>query len=210
MTSEQRIGPDEVPPGLLDGLPVPGRKPVAATEAMKPCDRGLKVVFLPPDAGWMEARIELGEQRFELTLSDVYDPFADMLRWLEAICVEVKRYGFDIDDEAVTHHFDAQRLNWRGEVAFSVMQRDWSADDDAPLWRRPFEVRVSRTELVGVFYAALRAMAGFPRPAQWNEEWSEEWAGPDEDFPDGDSFRTLRSDLVEQWLARQHDTQDKA
>ena len=82
-----------------------------------------------------------------------------------------------------------------------MLVRDWEADNDAPLWWRPFEARLARRELVGVFYAALRAMALFPRPVQWGTEWAETHDGPDEAFPSGDPLRTIQSDLVEQWLA---------
>ena len=57
------------------------------------------VTFTGCDVGWVYFAICRGEQNAEIRASEVFDPFPDLIAWLEAIAVEVKECAIKIDEE---------------------------------------------------------------------------------------------------------------
>ena len=58
------------------------------------------------EAGCIYFNINLGKQCIKITASSVFDPFDDILSWLEAIAVGVNRCSFTIDEEGTKKIFE--------------------------------------------------------------------------------------------------------
>ena len=65
--------------------------------------------------GWVYLHISLGEKTAEIHLSDVFDPFPELLDWLQAVATGDFPAEFDINEEGtfktlVVHAFERDRL----------------------------------------------------------------------------------------------------
>lgn len=102
----------------------------------------------PPELGWLDATLSAAEQTVTISVSFVFDPFPDMVAWLEAIAAGGHpRLVIDLEGKYVgLHVWPAQD----GCVRFAVERMDetdrWSLD-----------VTVPRHRLVADVYAALIA-----------------------------------------------------
>ncbi len=76
----------------------------------------LNVEFHKAISGCLEYKITIGEQVFEDSFSDVFDPILDLKSWLEAISVGVEQTSFSYDNEGQEFKFDFQRVTWDKEI----------------------------------------------------------------------------------------------
>ena len=116
-------------------------------------------------AGWIEIVISGDELTIHVRASEVYDPFPDLVGWLEAIVQGVPMNEFIVDEEG-------------NEVAFRYIQE---ACDDTFILTDPFDGRlllqmsILPKMLVTEFYTELLAFAA--SPAYHKEEWEIETLG---------------------------------
>lgn len=179
----------------------------------------LAVSLMPPDAGWIDMEIRHGTQVFEVSLSDVYDPFHKMLRWLEAVCIGAPLCGFDFHDE----HDDFRLLtepSYGRRMTLIVQCRKHDAEEAAWKWVKRFEVIVARRDVVETFYAAIRSMTKWHAPVAWEPSCPTPGLDSDvtpsdaaregdaeaepEDFigPGNGVFSVYRSPSVDHWLVQ--------
>ena len=54
----------------------------------------ISVDFIRCEVGWIDFRITAGNQSVVVKASEVFDPFPDLLAWLEAMAVGVQECAF--------------------------------------------------------------------------------------------------------------------
>ncbi len=176
--------------------------------------QSLEVDFTLPKSGWIWCRVKPLHDLYALDCTDIWDPFGDMINWLEEIADDSKAASW-----CISHEGHCSRLQFfggnasiddRSDYLFHV-QTSGSID-------RVRGVRVDRCQLVASFYGAFRAMADDPAysPREWDrhphlqlieeldeEAFDTEWAKqPYGGLP----LRTLRSPVIEAWLNEMWDS----
>jgi len=146
----------------------------------------LKVHITPPDFGWLNMTLKTENEEVFITTSAVYDPYPDMLAWLESIAT-----GDDdtltINDETEDFYLKTVSLD-EDQIYFSV-----SAQFQTP--QQKLGLAVNRFNLVSEFYNAFSTYAG-------SEEFIEHWLeflGLDDQI-----ISNYRSDKLEQYLAKKN------
>ncbi len=142
----------------------------------------LNVEFHKAISGCLEYKITIGEQVFEDSFSDVFDPILDLKSWLEAISVGVEQTSFSYDNEGQEFKFDFQRVTWDKEI-FVISELY------AP--KHIFmNAVVSRKQLVKSFYIGLLTFAN-------SEKYKpEEWESP----YDGTKLSEFQSNIIEKFI----------
>ena len=112
--------------------------------------------------GWIRFAITVGKQATTLSASNLYDPFLDMIRWLERVAAGRHRSSFTMDMEGVKAQVVAvDKAN--DHMLFEIQD----PDRDTP---PPIRAIVDRRQLVHAIYSA------FTRFASSKQYMEEEWA----------------------------------
>jgi hypothetical protein len=172
--------------------------------------QALKVEFTLPKWGWIRCRLHPLHELYAISCTHIWDPFGDMIHWLEQIADEHEAATWSINQEG-----DCSRLQFYGangtidDPSDYLLHIQTSGSID-----RVRGVKVDRRQLVSSFYLAFRAMV--EDPAYSARHWE---CHPDFDLFDdmddeaydaainahpyrGLALRTLRSPTIEEHLKR--------
>jgi hypothetical protein len=121
-----------------------------------------RIRFRDCDSGWIHFTVTVGTRTAEIRASELYDPFPDMLHWLEKIAAGRRRSAFVIDQEGLKTQFVAIQKD-ADKMLFGVRDIDGNAE---------VHIRklVDRRRLVYSFY---RSFVRFARSKRYVEE---QWA----------------------------------
>ena len=137
-----------------------------------------------PDRGWLDLTLKTDKDEVFITTSVEYDPYPDMLAWLEAIA-DGHALNMVIDDESDDYHFQvhhqSQNPDW---IHFSIK---------SPYQTPPvlLDIKIRRLDLVNEFYTALQHQVS-------SDEFDIQWL----EFGDleGKTKADYRSEKIEQYL----------
>jgi len=129
--------------------------------------RRIVVTFTRCEAGWIDCTVSCGKQRISLNASEVFDPFPDLISWLEAIAIGALECAFKMNEEGFIKQFEYQHMYGHSAV-FKIID--------------PLEegvicliARVAPSQMVGEFYGKLRS---FANSLEYQEvEWESETLG---------------------------------
>jgi len=176
-----------------------GRKNTDAMEQVN-------VIFKECEAGWILFAVSVGLQSVKCRATHVWDPFPQMVVWLESIAADAQTCSFRMEEEGPEKEFMAFRCA-DGSIRLMIQ--------DAIAHRVLLEAQVNARQCVSAFYKNLRSFAESPAyvPRQW-EDQTESMIGP----PAGEGtlspkfsrtrvgsyggchLRDLASDKLESWL----------
>jgi len=170
----------------------------------------LEVAFTLPDAGWIWGRVRPLHQLYGLPCSYIYDPFGEMMSWLEQIADGAMAATWRIN-----HEGHCSRLQFYGGRGTGEDCSDFLFHIQTdPAITRVRGVEVSRRQLVESFYRGFRAMADDPAysPHEWDRhphyrsihdiEDDEEYEAAYATHPyNGLPLRRLTSPGIEVWLS---------
>ena len=106
----------------------------------------LKVHIAPPDFGWLNMTLQTINEEVFITTSAVYDPYPEMLVWLESIA-NGNDASLSINDESENFYLKAAALG-DTQVYFSVSVQ-------LPLPQQKLGIAINRFHLVSEFYNAF-------------------------------------------------------
>lgn len=128
--------------------------------------------FNPPEAGWIDMEIYLnGKKRFVCPCSNVYDPFQDMIRWLETIVrgdnMETT-IRIDTEGDDVYLHYEKLCDAEEGVVKTTLRHYDANSDPEIGLFfvydscsdSIPLYAVCETKDFVNSIYLALLAVCG--------------------------------------------------
>ena len=128
--------------------------------------KAVDAAFTLPDAGWIRMTIGGLTGDSYIRCSDMYDPFPDMVEWLEAICSGQPHAVWEVDCEGfvalLVYHADTQVYGW-GDGARLI----W-CEAGHEVWKLS-AMAVEPRALVEGIWRAFQAMVREPAydPAQW-------------------------------------------
>ena len=119
--------------------------------------------FKECDAGWIRFAVFVGSQSVNCRGSELWDPFPEMVVWLESISTGAQSCSFKMDEEGAEKEFKAFRCA-DGSVRLTI--------EDAIEHCVFLEAQVDARQCVGAFYKNLRSFAASPAysPEQWEDE----------------------------------------
>lgn len=139
----------------------------------------LKVILEPSEDGWMPATIGAGSMHVAFDISEVFDPFPDMIAWLEKL-VEGRSARLTIDIEGIQLLLHVVETENPARVRFRV---DWDRRDlGAGIVPSDIDIVIERASLIGAFH---RALIRFSEDEMMVREWAS-WVGPYVDDPAGE------------------------
>lgn len=118
-----------------------------------------QVQYRDCDAGWIHIDISVGAKTTRVCASEVFDPFRDLIAWLESIVTGATISEFEIDEEGSRVTFRYSQGDKQG--LFTLTD---SLDGQVLI-----QTSISPGMLVAEFYTKLRAFA--MSPAYRKEEW---------------------------------------
>lgn len=167
------------------------------------------------DVGWMDVEILAGRQAFDFRTSYVFDPYPEILQWLETIAeggigrVEVDGEGCATHLMVAASQADAIRFtvvdehSGPGRPLTQKMSR--SMDGHKYTFELLCDVELPRREFVAKFYNGLRAGWESPSAVGFWERWynttTEQWA-ENYDEPFADAQYAMQSDIIDDYLRR--------
>lgn len=125
----------------------------------------LKVDFSEVNAGWLTYKLQIGEQTFEDSFSECYDPIPDLKHWLEAIAIGAQQTSFVYDNEGQEIKFDFNNITHFKSVITISENRT----------KRPFYIQanIDRKQIVESFYNSFN---NFIKSDKWfAREWEHEY-----------------------------------
>ena len=123
-----------------------------------------------PEAGWVDFTVEAAEQRQEFHLSNVFEPFDDMVKWLELL-VAGGEPRLIIDEEG--SHKELHVFTAAEDIRFATAKLS-ASDVDGSFHRTwPVNVSCSRQTLVRSF---ARDFTKYWTSSELRERWTE-WEG---------------------------------
>jgi len=127
--------------------------------------------FRDCEAGWIHLTIAAGAQEVQVRASHVFDPFPDLIRWMEAMLTDIQACSFVIDEEGDEKELVARR-QWDGKLLFTVR-------DPVPEGEEFFRAVVLRRQLIASIYNTLHEFARSPgcRSHEWEIETLSERLG---------------------------------
>lgn len=163
------------------------------------------ITLSPPDVGWIELEARSGTITYGCALSFVFDPFEDIVHFLERIA---KGLNADllIHDEGHHHFFRAGGADTDGTFRFGVWNTlslslaKVGGYELAPV----FDVRTDREEFVSAFYRAIDSIWGKPSLEAFRRAWlncteNDEGASLEDGHPQ--ALPEVRSMLLDRFLA---------
>ncbi len=121
----------------------------------------LNVEFYEASYGWLSYKIKIGNETFEDSFSEVFDPLHYLKEWLEKISCGIEQTSFSYDNEGAYIRFHFQQINNKNGQ-FTILDCD-SPNDTF------INKIVEREQLVKEFYLGLMNFAKSDKydPKQW-------------------------------------------
>jgi hypothetical protein len=121
----------------------------------------IKVTFGKSEAGWIDMRIQANDCEITISTSAVFDPYCDLIRWLEGVILDVPECAFSVDEEGSHALFRASRESYTGKARFFC----WKTGES----REMINILVDRKEFVEEIYLAFRKyiLSDQYEPSQW-------------------------------------------
>lgn len=85
----------------------------------------IQVSFTNEGHGWILMKLDLPEKLISVHLSNVFDPFPDMLRWMEDICKDWLPAILIIDEEGYGKKLIADRLSKEANDSVLLRVYEW-------------------------------------------------------------------------------------
>jgi hypothetical protein len=147
-----------------------------------------------PDIGWMPVTISAGDQTVAFSASTVFDPFPELVRWLEGMAAgRFPRLLINTEGVNVAFHI----FQSEGDTVRFVVTNDAEADDAIDL-----DVCINRTTLVHDIYKPLLIFWESESLARtWRKEWRYDDDADDDPLSDTNRPYPVRSLVVEAFLA---------
>lgn len=153
----------------------------------------ITVTFTYCSNGWIYFVIAATNSQITLHATFLYDPFPDMLKWLEEIISRQKISTWHIDEESTSV-----------DLLFTIAddrQGVLIATDICDITRK-FKVSITPSILVRTFYQSLRNFAS--STSYHPDDWQTCSCLPADHVDQyGTDLRTLRSQVIEEWLDQQ-------
>ena len=167
------------------------------------------------DVGWMDVEILAGRQAFDFRTSYVFDPYPEILKWLEAVA-SGGAGRVEIDGEGCATHLIVAAAQ-TDAIRFTVI--DEHSGPGRPLTRKvsrtidghkyTFEllcdVELPGRKFVAEFYGGLRAGWESPSAESFWERWYnttvDHWA-ENYDVPFAEAQYAMQSDIIDDYLGR--------
>ena len=125
----------------------------------------ISVEFLECDCGWIFFSVKAGTQSIKVSASQVFDPFPDLLSWLEALSVGVQECAFTMDEEGheLVFRYIEGYVDYRSST-FTISEP--SCYENSRCYIRTY---VDRLQLIKVFYDSVTHFANSTgyKPEQW-------------------------------------------
>jgi hypothetical protein len=121
-----------------------------------------RVRFWDCDAGWIHFTVTVGKETTEIRASHIYDPFPDMLSWLERIVAGKPRSSFFVDQEGIKTQFMAVQKD-AGRLLIGV--RDIGGNTEVRIRKL-----VDKRRFVAAFYGSFVRFARSKRYVE--EQWA--------------------------------------
>lgn len=93
-------------------------------------DKKIQVSFVRYGRGWILMRLGLPEKTIPIHLSSVFDPFPDLLNWLEDICTDCLPAELLIDEEGYGKKLIANKLPKDARDSVLLKIYEWTAIPD--------------------------------------------------------------------------------
>ncbi len=110
------------------------------------------VRFTRCEYGWIYFTVITDEYEVDIRASEVYDPFPDLIAWLEAIAVGVKECAFDMEEEGPEKRFEFRKISYDKFRLYITDNYE----------KTLLETFVDRKQLVSAFYNGIKTYASFP------------------------------------------------
>ena len=162
--------------------------------------QGLDVTFAPPDYGWIDVTVSSGGGHFAGSLSYVYDPFENIVAFLEKV-LDGHEADLGIDGEGEVYVWGVRGHERDDLVRFGI----WSSDGGARTKLVPMlDIGIDRRLLVKAIYEAIWVI--WEQPDHWTfiENWllyenpGVSWEGHPPETPSW--FPQMRSAKLDQLL----------
>lgn len=136
--------------------------------------------------------MSVAHSQITLHTTYLYDPFPDMLKWLENIASGQQISEWYVDEENTSVDLVYTTMNDQQGVLVATD----CCDQD-----RQLKVSITPDQLVHQFYQSFRTFASSPRyhPDEWQTSPD---LPPDFESQFGTDLRALRSLVIEEWLNR--------
>ena len=92
--------------------------------------RPFQISFYEAGSGWILLKLDLPEKTIKIHLSSVFDPFDDLLNWLEDICIGYLPSEITIDEEGYGKRLIANVLTRDAKDSFVLTIFDWATRND--------------------------------------------------------------------------------
>ena len=120
------------------------------------------VEFTECDAGWICFTVKAGTHEVKISASEVFDPFPDLIAWLESIAIGVQECAFDMEEEGPEKRFEYRKLAY-DRFRFRITDN---------YQETVLEAFVDPKQLIAAFYNGIKE---FSASAEYNKsEWEDE------------------------------------
>ena len=92
--------------------------------------RPLQISFYNDGHGWISLKLNLPEKSISIKLSDCFDPFPDIFRWIEDICENDMPSEIIIDEEGHGKRLVASVLTKEAKESFLLKIFDWGTEKE--------------------------------------------------------------------------------
>ncbi|MBP7231858.1 MAG: hypothetical protein KBA28_07990 [Syntrophaceae bacterium] len=110
------------------------------------------VRFTGCEYGWIYFTVITDEHEVDIRASEVYDPFPDLIAWLEAIAVGVQECAFDMEEEGPEKRFEFRKISYDKFRLYITDNYE----------KTLLETFVDRKQLVSAFYNGIKTYASSP------------------------------------------------
>lgn len=131
---------------------------------MEQASNTILVEFTECRYGWIYFNVKAGGCEVNIRASEVYDPFPDLIAWLEAIVAGVQECAFDMEEEGPEKRFEYRKITYKN-FRFRI------TDNYEEILLEAF---VDSKQLVSEFYNSLKAFASSDEYQKNKSEWEDE------------------------------------
>ena len=114
--------------------------------------------------GWIYFNVKAGGYEVNIRASGVFDPFPDLIAWLEAVTVGVQECAFDMEEEGPEKRFEYQKVTYN-KFRFRI------TDNYEKILLNAF---VDSKQIVSAFYNGLKEFASSDEYQNNKSEWEDE------------------------------------
>lgn len=122
------------------------------------------VEFTKCSYGWIYFKVKAGGYEVHIRASEVFDPFPDLIAWMEAVTVGVQECAFDMEEEGPEKRFEYRKINYK-KFRFRI------TDNYEEILLEAF---VDSKQLVSAFYNSLKGYASSDEYQKNKSEWEDE------------------------------------